>query len=203
MVWYMPLHLACIVPGIVPVQGIFGLCCIFGEFSIPWFATFCPIWCVCHCHQWHVPDNQFCLRINKALILISKTVTLWVVEALSLCALCALGCSESIWIYHLDIHVQTFQGSLKYSSHQLLKCGGCIGISHLHYSALKSAKYCRECCFSDILWSYVHLLISLCHIQLGSEFSSGYIMTYYVLIWERCYVFPHILVLLLQIEHGS
>ena len=92
---------------------------------------------------------------------------------------------------------------LEYSSHQLLKCGGCIVISHLHYSALKSAEYCRECCFSDILWSYARLLISLCHIQLGSEFSLHYIMMYCILIWERHYVFPHILILLSQIEHGS
>ena len=117
-VWYTLLYLAYIVPSIVPVQGIFGLHCNFGEFSIPWFTAFCLIWCVCHCHQWHVPDNQFCLRINQALILISKTATLWVVEALSLCALCALGCSESIWIYHLDICVQTFWGSLRIYSRQ-------------------------------------------------------------------------------------
>ena len=92
---------------------------------------------------------------------------------------------------------------LEYSSHQPLKCGGCIAIPHLHYSALKSAECCRECHFSDILWSYAHLLIRLCHIQLGSEFSSCYIMMYCVLIWERCYVFPRILVLLSQIEHSS
>ena len=91
----------------------------------------------------------------------------------------------------------------EYNGHQLLKCGGCITVSHLHYSALKGDKYCRECCFSDILWSYVHLLISLCHIQLGSEISSHYIMMYCVLIWERSYVFPHILILLSQTEHGS
>ena len=112
MVWYTPLYLAYIVPGIAPVQGIFGLYCNFREFSIPWFAAFCLIQHVCHCHQWHVPDNQFCLRINQALILISKTATLWVIEALSLCALCALRCSESIWIYCLDICAQTFQESL-------------------------------------------------------------------------------------------
>ena len=92
---------------------------------------------------------------------------------------------------------------LEYSSRQPLKCRTCIAISHLHYSALKSAKYCRECHFSNILWPYAHLLISLCHIQLGSELSSRYIMMYCVLIWERRYIFPCILVLLLQIEHGS
>ena len=91
----------------------------------------------------------------------------------------------------------------EYSSPQLLKCGGCIAVSHLHYSALKGAKYCRECRFSGILWSYVRLLINLCHIQLGSETSSRYIMTYCVLIWERCHIFPCILILLSQIEHGS
>ena len=50
---------------------------------------------------------------------------------------------------------------LEYSGHQPLKCGGCIAIPLLHYSALKHAEYCRECCFSNILWSYVCLLISL------------------------------------------
>ena len=89
------------------------------------------------------------------------------------------------------------------SSHQLLKCGGCIAVSHLHYSALKSAKYCRECHFSNILWPYACLLISLCHIQLGSERSSRYIMTYCILIWERCHIFLCIFILLLQIEHSS
>ena len=75
------------------------------------------------------------------------------------------------------------------SGHQPLKCGGRIAISHLHYLALESAKFCRECRFSNILWSYACLVISLCHIQLGSEFSLCYIMTYCVLIWERHYSF--------------
>ena len=92
---------------------------------------------------------------------------------------------------------------LEYSSHQPLECGRCIAISHLHYLALKSAEYSRECCLSDILWSYAHLLINLCHSQLGSEISSCYIMMYCILIWERCHVFPCILVLLSQIEYGS
>ena len=113
MVWYTPSYLACIVPGIVPVQGIFGLCYNFREFSIPWFAAFYLIQHVCHCHQWHVPDNQFYLRINQAWILTNRTVTLWVVEALSLCALYALGYSKSIWIYHLDIRIQIFWGNLR------------------------------------------------------------------------------------------
>ena len=91
----------------------------------------------------------------------------------------------------------------EYSSHQPLECGGCIAISHLHYLALKGAKYSRECCFSNILWSYACLLISLCHIQLGSEISSYYITTYYILIWERCHIFPCVFVLLPQIEYGS
>ena len=84
----------------------------------------------------------------------------------------------------------------EYSSHQPLEFGGCIAISHLHYLALKCAEYCRECRFPNILWSYVHLLISHCHIQLGSEFSSRYIMTYCISIWKRCHIFPCILVLL-------
>ena len=79
----------------------------------------------------------------------------------------------------------------------------CIAIPHLHYSALKRAKYHRECHFSNILWPYACLLISLCHIQFGSECSSRYIMTYCVLIWERCYILPCIFVLLSQIEYGS
>ena len=44
--------------------------------------------------------------------------------------------------------------------------------------------------FSDILWSYAHLLLSFCHIQFGSECSSCYIMMYCVLIWEGCYILP-------------
>ena len=91
----------------------------------------------------------------------------------------------------------------EYSGHQPLKCGGCIAVSHLHYLALKCAEYCRECHFSNILWSYVRLLISLCHIQVGSELSSRYIMVYCILIWERCHIFQCIFVLLLQTKHGS
>ena len=91
----------------------------------------------------------------------------------------------------------------EYSSHQLLKCGGCVAIPHLHYLALKHAKYCGECHLSNVLYSYACLLMSLCHIQLGSETSLRYIMTYCVLIWERCHVFPCILILLLQIAYGA
>ena len=80
---------------------------------------------------------------------------------------------------------------------------GCIAVSHLHYSSLKHAKYCRECRFPDILWSYARLLISFYHIQFGAECSSRYIMMYCVLIWEGCYILPRILILLSQIEHGS
>ena len=67
----------------------------------------------------------------------------------------------------------------------------------------ESAEYCREHHSSDILQSYGHLLISLCHIQLGSKLSSCYIMMYCILIWERCHIFPCIFVLLSQIEHSS
>ena len=91
----------------------------------------------------------------------------------------------------------------EYSGHQLLKCGGCIAIPHLHYSALKGAKYCGECHLANSLCSYAHLLISFCHIQLGSEFGLCYIMTYCILIWEGCHIFPCVFVLLLQIEYGS
>ena len=69
--------------------------------------------------------------------------------------------------------------------------------------ALLGSEYCRECCFTDILWSYAGLLMNLGHIQFGSEFSLHYIMTYHILIWERCYIFPCVLVLLLQIEYDS
>ena len=63
-------------------------------------------------------------------------------------------------------------------------------IFFLHHLTLKGAKYSRECCFCNILWSYACLLISPCHIQLGSENSLCYIMTYCVLIWERCHLLP-------------
>ena len=109
----MPLYLACIVPGIALVQETFGLDSNFGELSIPLFAASCPIQHVCHCHWWHVPDNLSCLRISQVLTLIDRIATLWVIGALSLCALYALGCSESIWIYHLDIHVQILQGTFR------------------------------------------------------------------------------------------
>ena len=103
--------------GIALVQGIFGLHYSFREFSIPRFAAFYPIWHVCHCCQWHVPDSWSCLRISQVLTLISKIATLWDVGVLSLCALYALRCSESIWIYCLDIHVQPSKGISEYSGH--------------------------------------------------------------------------------------
>ena len=92
---------------------------------------------------------------------------------------------------------------LEYSGHQQLECGRCIAISHLHYSALKGAEYSRECCLSDIFCSYVHLLITFCHIQLGSEVSLHYIMMDCILIWARCHTFPCVFILLLQIKYGS
>ena len=133
----MLLYLACIVPGITLVWETFGLHYNSEELSIPWFAASCLIWHVCHCHQWHVPDNLSCLRISQVLTLFNKTATLWVTGALSLCALHALWYFESIWIYHLDIHVQTSKKFSEYSSHQPLECGGCIAIPHLDYLALK------------------------------------------------------------------
>ena len=84
MVQYMPLYLACIVPDIALVQETFGLCYNFRDFSIPWFTTF--------------PDSRPCLRISQVLTSIDRIATLWVIGALSLCALYALGCSESILI---------------------------------------------------------------------------------------------------------
>ena len=114
--------------------------------------------------------------------------------------------SDTLRVYEYIVKIYMYKPSkkfLEYRGHQLLKCGGCIGVSHLHYSALKGAEYCRECCLAEILWSYAHLLISFSHIQFGSEFSLCYIMMYHVLIWERCYIFPCILVLLLQIEYSS
>ena len=96
--------------------------------------------------------------------------------------------SNALRVYEYIIKIYMYKPSkksLEYSSHQLLECGGCIAISHLHYLALKCAKYCRECHLADILWPYEHLLIGFCHIQFGSEISSCYIMTDCVLIWER------------------
>ena len=84
-------------PGIVLVQETFGLHYNFGEFSIPWFTAFCLTRHVCHCHQWRVLDNQFCLRISQALILTGRIATLWVIGALSLCALHI--CSRMLWEY--------------------------------------------------------------------------------------------------------
>ena len=113
--------------------------------------------------------------------------------------------SDTLRVYEYIIKIYMYKSSEKfseYSSHQPLECGGCIAISHLHYSALKSAKYCRECCLADILWSFGHLLISFSHIQFGSGFSLHYIMMYCILIWEMCYIFPCILVLLLQIKYS-
>ena len=49
-----------------------------------------PIQHVYRCHQGHVPDNLSCLRISQVLTLINRTVTLWVIGALSWCALYAL-----------------------------------------------------------------------------------------------------------------
>ena len=73
----------------------FWICYNFREFSIPWFATFYPTWHVCHCCQWHVPDSRSCLRISQVLTLINKIATLWVIGALSLCAIC----SWMLWEY--------------------------------------------------------------------------------------------------------
>ena len=101
--------LSTVVPGIALVQEIFGLCYNFRELSIPLFGHNLSN---SACHQWHVPDSQSCLRISQVLTLINKIGTLWVIEALSLCDLYALRCSESIWIYCLDIHVWIFQETL-------------------------------------------------------------------------------------------
>ena len=87
-------------------------------------------------------------------------------------------------------------------SHQLLKCGWCITVSHLYCSALKSAEYCRECGFMHVLGLYVHFLISFCHVQFGPELSTHYIVSNSILLRERCYIFPCIVVLLSQIEHS-
>ena len=114
--------------------------------------------------------------------------------------------SDALRVYEYIIKIYMYEPSEKfseYSSHQQLKCGGCIAISHLHYSALKCAKCCTEGCLTDILWSYAHLLISFSHIQFGSELSSCYIMTDCILIWERCNIFPCILILLSQVKHSA
>ena len=58
-------------------------------------------------------------------------------------------------------------------THQSLECGWGIVVSHLYYSALKSAEYCGECGFVHVLWLYVCLLISFCYVQFGPELSTA------------------------------
>ena len=86
--------------------------------------------------------------------------------------------------------------------HQLLECGWDITVSHLYYLALKSAEYHGEHGFAHILWFYAHLLISLCYFQLGPELSTCYVMSNGIFLRERCYIFPHVVILLSQIKHG-
>ena len=87
--------------------------------------------------------------------------------------------------------------------HQPLKCGWSITVSHLYDSALKRAEYCGECGFAHILRLYVCLLISLCHVQFGPEFSTRNVMPNCVLFREQCHIFPCVVVLLSQIEYGA
>ena len=87
-------------------------------------------------------------------------------------------------------------------SHQPLECGWGITLSHLYYLALKSTEYCGECGFAHILGLYAHLLISFCHVQFGPELSMCYVVSNGILLQERCYIFPHIVILLSQIEHS-
>ena len=86
--------------------------------------------------------------------------------------------------------------------HQLLECGWNITVSHLYYSALKSAEYCGEHGFVHVFGLYACLLISFCHIQFGPELSMCNIMPNDILLRERCYIFSCVVVLLSQIEHG-
>ena len=88
-------------------------------------------------------------------------------------------------------------------SHQPLECGWGITVSHLYYSALKSAEYCGEHGFAHVLRLYAHLLISFCHVQLGPELSTCNVMPNGILLRERCYIFPCVIVLLSQIKHSA
>ena len=109
-------------------------------------------------------------------------------------------------VYEYIIKIYMYKPSKKfseYSSHQPLECGGCIAISHLHFLALKCAEYCRECHLANILWPYAHLFIGFCYIQFGPEISSHYIMMDCILIWEGCFIFLCVFILLSQIKHGA
>ena len=86
--------------------------------------------------------------------------------------------------------------------HQLLEHRWGITVSHLYYLALKCAKYCGECGFAHILGLYACFLMSLCHVQLGPELGTCNIVPNCILLRERCHIFPCVIVLLSQIEHG-
>ena len=188
-------------PGIALVQETFRLNYNFGELSIPLFTTSCPIQHVCHCHQWHIPDNLSCLRISQVLTLINKTATLWVIGALSLCALYALWYFErNIFSRYICTNLPRNSWNMAVINHWNVE--GALQ-SPICITQLWKCQNCRECCFTDILWSYACLLISFSDIQFGSEFSSRYIMTYCILIWERHYIFPCFLILLSQIKYSS
>ena len=132
----MPLCLACTVPGIALVQEISGLHYSFWELSIPWFAVSCLTQHVCHCHQWHVPDNLSCLRISQLLTLINNCDSLSHWSTFIMCSICSLIPWEYMNISSRYVYNPSEKFS-EYSSHQLLECRGCIAVPHLHYSALK------------------------------------------------------------------
>ena len=50
--------------------------------------------------------------------------------------------------------------------HQLLKCRGCVAITHLHYLASECAKYCGKCHLMDVFQYDAYLFIHLGHIKL-------------------------------------
>ena len=92
---------------------------------------------------------------------------------------------------------------LECGGHQPLECGWGITVSHLYYLALKIAEYCGEHGFVHILRIYAHLLISFCHVQFGPESSMHNVVPDGILLRERCYIFPFVVILLSQIEYGA
>ena len=92
---------------------------------------------------------------------------------------------------------------LECGGHQLLECGWGITVSHLYYSALKCAEYFGECGFAHVLRLYARLLISFSHVQFGPESSMHNVVPNGILLRERCYFFPCVIVLLSQIKHSA
>ena len=45
--------------------------------------------------------------------------------------------------------------------HQLLKCRGCVAITHLHYLASEHAKYCGKHRLMDVFWYNAYLFVRI------------------------------------------